>query len=57
MPTIHSHKVEISVAEESLHNASGFDSCSEHILLGGDVGGVTQAVQRAQVTEGERGTD
>lgn len=47
-------EVQFLESEVSLHNASGLDSSSQHILLGGDVICFSYPLQIIQVTETQR---
>lgn len=51
-PCSDSRKAEVLVAEMRLHNASGLDPRSQHVLLRGDVVRSAQPLQRAQVAGG-----
>ena len=50
-------EVQVLEREVCLHNACGFDSGPQHILLGWDVGGLGYPVQIVQVAEREGGRD
>lgn len=49
---LRSLEVKILESEVSLHDTSSFDSGSQHVLLGGDVGAAGYPVQVVQVTAG-----